>query len=179
MTEKPNLKFVSWYILAVLVAAFLFIRQYVFPEISSFPEKVPDGLMFYSSDELFDIIGNYSAKEIRGYIVASLSFDIIYPLIYGTMLFVLISLVFRLLKLKSKWVLMVSCLPFISTFLDYSENVILIFMLKKLPEFNENLASFVGFITMFKYLFIGISVIAAMIVVNYTISYRIRHSVKK
>jgi hypothetical protein len=173
-----NIKFISWQIAVVLIVVFLFIRQYVFPELSSYPDLVPDSLYFYSADELRNIIGNYTEIEKSGYIRASISFDFLYPLVYGTMIFVIISLIFKVLRLSSKKLLIISLMPFIATLLDFSENFGMFYLINNLPDFNAGFAQILGWITLMKWGLVGLSVLATFIVVNYTISYRIRHKRK-
>lgn len=173
-----NIKLISWQIAVVLIVVFLFIRQYVFPELSSYPDLVPDSLYFYSADDLKNIIGNYSEIDKFGYIKASLSFDFLYPLVYGTMIFIIISLIFKVLKLTSKKLLIISLMPFIATLLDFTENFGMFYLIKNLPDFNAKFAEILGWITMMKWGFVGLSILMTMIVVSYAILYRIRHKDK-
>lgn len=175
MKKIEKFKLVSLPTTVLLVLIVVVIRFYVFPVLSSFPQKVPDELMFYTSRDLFEIISNYSNSDIRNYITTSLSLDFIFPILYGFMFLFIKLFLFRWLNIVRKFKFL-NFMAFFPVFFDFIENIGIIYMLKKLPNFNINLAEILGFITLLKYLTMFIFVLVVMIIVNYTISYRIRHS---
>ncbi|MBN2662213.1 MAG: hypothetical protein JXR68_01075 [Bacteroidales bacterium] len=176
MLKLEKSKLVSLPTTILLVVVVVVIRFYVFPVLSSFPNKVPDELMFYSSNELFQIISEYSNSDINNYILTSLGFDFIFPVLYGFMFLFVKLLLFRWLNIERKFKF-INIMAFLPVFFDFTENIGIMYMLKKLPNFNINLAEILGFITLLKYLTMFIFVLLVMIIANYTISYRIRHSI--
>lgn len=176
MKKIEKIKFVSLPTTALLVIIVVAVRFYVFPVLSFFPQKVPDELMYYSPRKLFEIISEYSKSDIKNYITTSLSLDFIFPVLYGFMFLFVKLLSFRRLNIDRKFKFL-NIMAFLPVFFDFIENVGVIYMLKKLPNFNTNLAEILGFITLSKYLTMFIFVLVVMITVNYTIFYRIRHSI--
>ena len=177
MTTTFKIKIISWQVAVMLVFVFLFLRLFVLPELINYPERIPDLLFYYSADELNEIIGNYTSLEQSNYIKSSLIFDFIYPLISASMIYVLSALIFKIIELKSKWLYIIYCMPFVAVFLDYTENIEIIYLIKKLPNFNENIAQLLGWITFSKWIIYGLSIMSPIFVIIYTISYRIRHSI--
>ncbi len=71
-----NIKFVSWQVAVVLIVVFLFIRQYVFPELSSYPEISPRfSVLINLPKKLKKIIGEFIRNLKKpGYIKATPKF---------------------------------------------------------------------------------------------------------
>lgn len=177
MNNLSKNKTVNLPIALFLIVVVVFIRFYVFPVLTNFPEEAPDGLFYYTTDELKSIVFNYSEQDIKNYKKLSLSLDLIFPVLYGLMFLEIKLLLFRWFRIKNKfhWMNMFAFLP---TIFDFIENFSMVSLLSKLPDFSQNLAEFISYITFLKYSSMFVFAVVLMIIINYTMSYRIRHKQK-
>ncbi len=137
-----------------LVVIVIIMRFYVFPVLSNYPENIPDILLFYSAETLKNIVFNYTQSDVIDYINTAILFDFIFPVLYGLMLFVLFSLLIKKLNFTLKFLEYLKFAVFIPVLLDFLENFVMFYILRHLPQFNYNLATLLGYITLLKYLLI-------------------------
>lgn len=116
--------------------------------------EIFDTKLYYTASEVKYIISNYSDEEKSTYIKGILSLDYIYPLVY--------SLFFSLLIFKFSKSVKPSLIPFIIVFFDYLENSSILIMLTFHPQEFPYIAVAAGFFTLFKWLFLLITLILAI-----------------
>jgi len=143
----------------------LFVRFYAFDNLCNMPDVIPDELYYYSANELHSIISVYTETNKHDYMSAAFSVDLLYMSLYGLLGFVLVTLVFNKLKINPKLTVWVRFIPLLSSIADLTENIIVSWLIKHLPEFNNTLASAVGRITLFKWGNILLAIIVFLIII--------------
>ncbi|MEA3452388.1 MAG: hypothetical protein U9Q83_10870 [Bacteroidota bacterium] len=133
----------------------------------NYPEIIPDTLFHYSVNELYNILSGYSNIDGNNYIHASYLFDIVYPTIYSIMLFILLSLLVKKLKIDN-FIRNIRFIPFISFFSDILENNLVIYNIKHIDTFNNVLAQITCVLTTVKWSFVYLSLF--MIIFLYVFS---------
>ena len=132
-------------ILLVVVFIFSFV---IFPQFSpKAPDVNPLDLQyFYSAEEAYHTLDQLQEAERKQYFITECTLDLIYPIIYTTMLCFAILLLFKNQTLAR--------LPLIITLFDYLENTGIMILLKKYPQRVEVLANITGFLSGMKWLFV-------------------------
>jgi hypothetical protein len=85
-----------------------------------------DTLLFYSAEDAYEIIGNYSPEMRRGFIIGELTLDLIFPLIYAMLFSFLLARLFGGKK--------IILFPFLMLIFDYLENAAIVIMLLSYPQ---------------------------------------------
>jgi len=128
-------------ILSALWVIFYFGFEEVFSVLKG---NIPDLMFHYTSEELYAVFQNWGSNGRSIYIRGSLMLDYLYPVLYATWLSFGIFLVSGFRKL--------ALMPWMISVLDLIENVSLLNLLTKFPEWNNTLATFSGYITSAKWL---------------------------
>jgi hypothetical protein len=112
------------------------------------PNLQPLDLQFsYSPERAYELLSAYSETERFYYMIAELTLDVVYPLVYGTLLSFILYMLhnnFRIAKL-----------PYDVVVIDYLENIGIVIMLINYPTRINWLASITGVFTTLKWLFLA------------------------
>lgn len=108
----------------------------------------------YSPEKAYDILEKFSETERENYLLAELTVDLVYPIIYSFLLCFIIFLVFKNQTLAK--------FPFLILIFDYIENFGIVTLIYNYPEKLIILAWITGIATSIKWLLVGVSVIIIM-----------------
>jgi len=109
---------------------------------------IPDARMFYTLSQLQNMFWHYGTKGREMYLQLQWV-DMVYPLVYSTLLASLLYLVFKRTRLE----ILVS-VPFVAALFDYTENILLRISILSFPEMNEKVVSIAGTVTFLKWLLV-------------------------
>ena len=110
---------------------------------------------WYTADDVFIMAEEYGQEGRDAYILARYSFDLIFPIIYTAFLVTSISFLSgKQFETGSKWMLF-NLAPIAGMIFDLLENGFAILIMDAYPEKLVFLASFVPFMTMLKWVFVG------------------------
>jgi len=107
---------------------------------------IPDARMFYTFSQLQNMFWHYGTEGREMYLQLQW-IDMVYPLVYSTLLASLLYLVFKRTSLE-----ILVFTPFVAALLDYTENVLLRISILSFPDMNQKLVSIAGPVTFLKWL---------------------------
>lgn len=147
--------------LTLLIALYL-LFQYAFngmfsvsashlKEISGY--AIPDMWFYYTPEQLHETFRHFGNAGIAEYLTLQW-IDMIYPLVYSTLLASLLFIAFR--NGKWRWTIY---LPFVAAFFDYFENFTLRYLATSFPGFSTGLAHLAAFCTAWKWIFVYLSIL--------------------
>ena len=110
--------------------------------------SIPDARMFYTFSQLQDMFQHYGTEGREMYLRLQWV-DMVYPLVYATLLASLLYLVYKKTRLE-----MLVFVPFIAALLDYTENILLRISILSFPHMNSMPADVAGVVTFLKWLLI-------------------------
>ncbi|MEO5603277.1 MAG: hypothetical protein ABIR06_20315 [Cyclobacteriaceae bacterium] len=117
----------------------------------------------FSSAEVYSRIGNFPETGIQLYKRFTHTIDIIFPLTLLTFLVLLSRFVTQQLFINRRWIQALHSLPFIWFGSDLLENGVVYYLLDEFPTRHNFLANSLGSITITKFTFLLISVLAPAI----------------
>ena len=94
------LKNVSGKKVLILFVIYLIFAAVIFPALPHSNAGIPDIKYYYSAEDIYQIIANYTPAERRNYALSSMTVDVLYPLVYS--LFLTALSIFLIGKLISK-----------------------------------------------------------------------------
>lgn len=103
-----------------------------------------DTQFFYSAEDAYDIIGNYSEAMRHAFMIGELTLDLVFPWIY-TLLF---AFLFAVLFKGAKIVLF----PFLMLIFDYLENAAILFLLIRYPQEYSGMAAMAAVFSAIKWI---------------------------
>lgn len=162
--------------LIIFSTLYFFFFIFVLPRMH-YPAIIPDKLFFYSANDLFQIISNYSLIDRENYIHASYLFDILYPIIYTFTLFIPLFLLAKKNEF-TKFLKILTFIPFIAFFSDIMENNLIIYNIKHFAHFNFKIAQITGYFTLIKWTFVYLSIILIIIFLAISLFIRIKNKKK-
>ncbi len=136
---------------AILALIFIAFNALVFPNVLPADVEPLDLQPFYTAHGAYTIIATYSPEILHNYMLAEVSLDVIYPLIYSTLFAFIIFLLFKNATLAQ--------VPFLIFLADLAENTGIVLLLYNYPERLNTLATITGFLTTLKW-----SLVAAVVV---------------
>lgn len=142
----------------------------VLPIVSDYTQELtgsnlsPDTSIFYSSSELFDMADEYGKEGRSAYINLRFTFDIVWPIVYFMFLASLTCVLVNSNKHKEKYKNLV-LLPILGVIFDFLENIASSIVMYNYPVKMVFFAELAPFMTLFKWIFIGLS-FAAIIVLT-------------
>ncbi len=152
----------SWKMIAALAVAFLFFMLYLFPtfqadfnQIAGVEVKSLDTRLFYNASDvlaLFEALGEQGRAKL---LVFSGVADMIYPLVYGSMFYLLLR---KLAGPFGSRLRLLSYLPVATVVFDYIENASILIMLRVFPAISETQALIGSAATSLKWGFLGLTV---------------------
>ena len=108
-------------------------------------EGIPDATMFYTYQQLQHMFQQYGPAGRQMYLQLQWV-DMVYPLVYSTLLASLLFLVYR----KTRLIVMVY-VPFIAALFDYAENILLRISVLSFPDMHKWLVQIAGPVTFIKW----------------------------
>ncbi len=96
-------------------------------------EMSPDTSIFYTASKLYDIALSYGIEGRSFYIHQRFTFDLIWPIAYGTFLFVTSVYFFKKINLSKPFHKLL-WLPIIAVIFDYLENMMTALVMFRFPE---------------------------------------------
>lgn len=143
--------FISLFILVVFMFSVLPLMSKMIADIvGDIPS--PDTSLIYSGDELYDMAENYGTLGRRVYVIQRVSFDVVWPLVYGMFIFTTIGCTFK----NSKFYKYLIVLPFLAVGFDYLENIGSTLTFLVFPTRNEVLLSITPMFTFIKWIFVSL-----------------------
>jgi len=109
---------------------------------------IPDARMFYTYPQLQNMFQHYGPQGREMYLRLQWV-DMVYPLVYSTLLASLLFLVYKKTRLlKTVYV------PFLAALFDYLENILLHISILSFPDMQKWIVQVVGPVTFFKWLLV-------------------------
>ena len=156
-------RWANWKVIIILAMLFLAFDFFILPAMAS-PggETLPvlDLKFWYTPQQAFDAISQYSPQARQASVVTHLTIDIIYPLVYGLLLSLLLIVVFRNAAPAQQYQL--PLLPWRAVIADYLENVGLVAMFLLYPSQFPLLSWMTAIFTALKWIQIGFSFLALL-----------------
>ena len=144
------------WLLLIIVLQLLFV--YAFHGLFSFSvEKIralsngmgiPDARMFYTYSQLQNMFRHYGTEGREMYLRLQW-IDMVYPLVYSTLLASLLYLVYKNTRLEN-----MVFVPFVAALFDYAENFLLRISILSFPNMQEGIIRIAGPVTLFKWLLV-------------------------
>lgn len=157
-------RWANWKVITVLAVLFLAFDLFVLPALAS-PggEDLPvlDLKFWYTPQQAFNAISEYSPQARQTSVVTHLTVDIVYPLVYGLLLSLLLIIVFRNATPVQQRQL--PLLPWRAVIADYLENIGLVAMFLLYPSQFPLLSWMTAIFTALKWIQIGFSFLALLI----------------
>ncbi|MBE0450104.1 MAG: hypothetical protein IBX70_04570 [Clostridia bacterium] len=148
----------TWQARVVVTVVFLLFIALVLPYVSSLTSEVsgvnesPDTSFFYQSEKIFDMAEAYGESGRDFYILIRWTFDVVWPIVYGSFLYVMIRWIQTSLRLNR-----LTLIPIVGVVFDFIENICATLIFWAYPSRLEWIAKIIPYITMFKWIAIGIS----------------------
>jgi hypothetical protein len=164
---KKNQKFFNKYTAIGSILIFLFFVIFVLPAESEKSlalglEMSPDTSIFYSGSKLYEIAFSYGVDGRDFYIQQRFTFDLIWPIAYGSFLFISSAYLIKLLKFPKKYYMLI-WLPIISVIFDYLENMMTSLVMYRYPNETLIIDVLAGYMTLFKWVTLTMSFIILII----------------
>lgn len=150
--------------IAVVVMTFILIPAF-YPRIEQLSGGYAalDTLFAYTPDQAYNIIGSYGAPAAELYLRLLLTFDIVFPLVYGLFFSMLIVQVYDRLFARHPFAQRLVYVPILTALADLAENISIAVLLNAYPQRLDILAGFASLMTTAKwvglYATIGVLVI--------------------
>lgn len=146
-----------------LTALFIFVlfSVLVLPAQSSQADEIsgetgsPDMSFFYSSQNLFDMAEAYGEQGRSEYIRARFTFDLIWPIVYGSFLSTSISWLIKRADLSKTPLGFLNLVPVFGVIFDYFENITTSWVMFRYPQPALLPAMLAPFLTATKWILVG------------------------
>lgn len=148
----------TWNSILILLGLIITFNLLTFPLAYKTNQNIiPLDLQFsYSSEKAYNILAKYSNQELKDYVIAELTVDLIFPIVYA------LFLSFLLFKLTKRSIL--SLFPLLIILSDFSENFGIAAIIHYLPHKLPNLVALTSLFTSLKWILIGISILLILVV---------------
>ena len=124
---------------------------------------VLDLQFFYTPEQAYEIIAAYTPAMRQAAAITRLTLDIVYPVIYGMMLALLLTLTFRRVFAPKAFADAAVFIPWGGVLFDYLENICFATMFLSYPKEFYTLAQISAIFTALKWTLIGIAFLLALI----------------
>ena len=124
----------------------------------------PDSSFFYTADQLFQFAERYGPQGRQAYIRARWTFDVVWPLVYTLFLTTAISWLIKKAGVVDGFLKYLNLIPILGMTLDFMENAAASIVMARYPMATPILPYLAGFFTALKWLSIGGSFLALLIV---------------
>jgi hypothetical protein len=150
-------------VLLLLLAVFLSFNAFIFPyftKLYGLQDHVILDLQFgFTPEFAHAILTGYGEYGRHGIMVFTGIVDNIYPLIYGSLLALFISRFKKKTDARNNRCQIINLTPFVAVLFDFMENTGILIMIHNFPEQNNTIAWMTSFAGMFKWFFVGSSVL--------------------
>lgn len=137
-----------------MCAIYLVFPLYLLPNIINAGSVGPLDLLFwYNHDTLYQMLTSYGEDIRARYAIGLLTIDVAYPILYGTLLAMIITLIIK--KLSIPFTQKIIFIPYVAVFFDLTENSLLIFLLNTYPTKHFVIADIAGYVTATKWSVFG------------------------
>lgn len=170
---------VNWFWVVAAVVVFACFIAFILPwqaakwEEATGGGQSPDSSFLYTADDLYQMAEQYGEAGRSAYIHARFTFDLIWPLAYLFLLVVLLSVLYRVLPVKSRW-RWVNLIPVLGWAMDMFENVGASLIMYRYPERTPVVAELTPIFTLLKWCLIYASFAALVPGVLIRVLYYIR-----
>lgn len=120
-----------------------------------------DMRIYYSPGEAYALLERLGPEGRSLYRQMLLSFDALFPALYATTFVLIIAAIFRPLRKRHPVLRIMALLPLAAGLFDWSENGAVLAMLFQYPE-TGSAAAFAGFLTLTKWILIGLTLAAVL-----------------
>jgi hypothetical protein len=128
----------------------------------------PDTSLFYTAEQLYDIANEYGPDGREFYIHQRYTFDLIWPVVYGSFILISSTYFHKKSNLLKKYSLL-SYFSVIAVIFDYLENMMTSVVMYRYPTKTPILDNLAGYMTLLKWITLGFAFIILMILsVTYT-----------
>jgi len=150
--------------LLILFLLLILTTSVIFPLMSSLIEDPAgelekiDTKLYYTSEELYEIMEHYGDQNRRVYALSHLTADVLFPLVYASFFGLLIAYIFQRAFPQDSWVQLLNLAPFVLLIFDLIENLGVVILLLAYPTQMGRLAYVTGMVTSVKWMLAGITV---------------------
>jgi hypothetical protein len=120
----------------------------------------PDSSFFYTRDQLYAFAEAYGADGRSSYVLARITFDVVWPLVYTAALVLVTGWLLRRCTSPGDWLRLVVLLPVAALLADYAENLCTAVVMARWPETTDVLASLAGVCTALKWTTLSLAFLA-------------------
>ncbi len=134
-----------------LFVLYLIFALLIFPALPQSEAGIPDIKYYYSSQQIYKIIANYSALERSRYALTAMTIDILYPIVYSFFLTALSIYLIVKLKIRKRIFIRLCYISMAAALFDFLENSSLTILILNYPVKFHLLANFAGCFTAAKW----------------------------
>ncbi len=145
------LKNVSGKKVLILFGIYLIFAAIIFPALPHSNAGIPDIKYYYSAEEVYQIIANYTPAERRNYALSSMTVDVLYPLVYSLFLTALSIFLIGKLNIRKHLTIRLAYISMGAAAFDLLENGSLTVMMLNYPVRFNILADVAGYFTAAKW----------------------------
>lgn len=128
----------------------------------------PDTSLFYSGTQLYEIAHSYGLSGRIFYIHQRMTFDVIWPIVYGLFLLISSTFFYKKSQLSSKSHFLY--ISVIAVMFDYLENLMTSIVMYRYPSQTVIIAHLAGYMTLLKWLTLSLAFIYLItVILNYII----------
>ena len=150
-------------VLFILFTAFVLPAQNQQAESYSDESGSPDTSFYYTAEKLVQFAEQYGAEGRAAYIKARLTFDVIFPLVYGAFLTTAITWTFHMITPQGSPWRRLNLVPLLGVLFDYLENAAVALVMARYPQSTPFIPHLAGYTTAIKWLFVGTSFLLLVI----------------
>lgn len=131
----------------------------------------PDTSFFYTSSDLYQIASNYGVEGRKLYITLRFTFDLIWPLVYGS--FLVFSIGAFLKKTGEGHYMGMVYIPIIAVFFDYLENIFASIVMSSYPTELAIIGFLTPQLTLLKWGFLTVAFLLMVVFGLYYLFYKV------
>ncbi len=165
LNVRANLeRWASGRIILILLGFFLLFTLVIFPMLASRLTQLSNGVNLidnefsYTPEKVFQMVTSYGPQGRPLYVTITLTADLVYPLIYGSLMMLAMTFFYRSSfardSIFQSWVYV----PLAAMAADYLENICLVILLATYPNWIEGLAQAANIFTGLKWGLLLISI---------------------
>lgn len=140
---------------SILLGMVIIINVFLALSMGGNPNLQPlDLQLYYSPEKAYELLSVYNETERFYYIIAELTLDVVYPLVYA----LLLSFILFMLHKDSR----IAKFPFLITIIDYLENAGIVTMLISYPNELHGVARITGIFTTLKWTALTITILLVL-----------------
>jgi hypothetical protein len=162
---------VSGRVVAVATLGFLVFGALVLPaqaertDVYAGDCRTPDTSLIYAPSDLEEAAECFGDEGREEYVVARATFDVIWPLVYGSFLCVALTALLRRLLADGSPLRLLNLAPWIGVAIDYVENLLTSIVMIRWPDPTPVAAALAPAATFTKWIFVGGSFLAVLVLV--------------